>query len=220
MRKVPDPFLIFDLDGTLLDTLADLGASVNAALAELGAPGHPLPAYRDFVGAGVRELVRRALPADRRGAEELARGIALTRAEYARRCLDQTRPYPGVAALLDALARRRVTMAILSNKPHDFTTRLVAALLPPLFAAVVGARPEVPHKPDPTAALAIAAALGRAPAECLFVGDSGIDIDTARNAGMRPIGVAWGFRPAEELRDHGAAAVLDRPEELLALLER
>lgn len=203
---------LFDLDGTLIDSVADIAAAVNAALAEHGYPGHPLEAFYAFVGEGVEHLIRSALAPAPFDPAVLERYRAL----YSREMTRRTRVYPGVAEVLDELQRRGWRLAVLSNKPHAATCALVPHFLPAIgFAAVAGQRPEVPRKPDPQAALELAAALGVDPADCAFVGDTAIDLQTARNAGMRAIGVTWGFRP-EEARQ--ADAVVDDAAGLLAAL--
>lgn len=216
--------VIFDLDGTLVDSLADIAAAMNAALAELGLPGHAPDAYRDFIGDGVEPMAQRALPPERRDAASVAACVARWRPRYLAGLVEQTRPYPGISELLVALAARNVRLAVLSNKADDLSKRIVTALFPggPLspggpFAEVWGAREGVPKKPDPTAARAIAQALGTAPEGCLYVGDTAIDLDTAQAAGMVPVGVLWGFRP-EQLRERAPAHLLEQPAELLGLL--
>jgi phosphoglycolate phosphatase len=208
---------LFDLDGTLVDSLADIASAMNHALMQHGLPAHPESDYRHFVGEGVSVLVRRAVPA---GREELHEAVtAAYRARYAECMLDNTRPFPGMEELLRVLAGEGVRLAVLSNKPDPATRRLVAALLPQVpWGAVYGERPIVPRKPDPTAALGVAAELGVAPAECAFVGDTAVDMDTARHAGMYGVGVTWGFRGEAELLAHGARALAHNAEELLAAL--
>lgn len=142
--------VLFDLDGTLLDTLADLADATNAALAKLGLPGHPLQAYKYFVGDGMENLVRRVLGQEPLDKALLARGIELTQNEYAGRWAEKTRPYPGIPDLLDGLSRRGIPMAVFSNKPNEFTQLCVTRLLPDWhFQAVQGATPDLPRKPDP-----------------------------------------------------------------------
>ena len=204
---------IFDLDGTLADTLADIAAAMNDALAALGLPTHDLAAYRRFVGEGVEQLATRALPADRQD----ARSSLIERyvARYAEVLLDRSQPYAGIPELLDALAGRGVVLAVLSNKPDPATQRVVEGLFGSRrFAAVVGRRPDLPRKPDPHGALAVAAELGIAPSDFAFVGDTAIDMKTAIAAGMLPVGAAWGFRP-EELAPAGARVVAERPADVL-----
>ncbi len=212
--------VIFDLDGTLLDSLEDLADSMNAVLLRSGLPTHPLDAYRYFVGEGIELLVQRAVPETERVPGRLAGYVEAMRSEYDLRSAVKTRPYPGVPDLLDALEARRVPAAILSNKPHDATVEVVARLLGRWsFRAVLGARPSVPKKPDPAGALEIAAGLGLPPGEILYLGDTATDMRTARAASMTAVGALWGFRTADELREAGAAFLAADPADLLALLE-
>jgi phosphoglycolate phosphatase len=211
---------LFDLDGTLLDTLDDLADSMNAALAAAGYPGHDAAFYRLAVGEGVEVLVRRSLPEGRRDAESVAACVAAMRVEYGRRWDAKTRPYPGIAEAVGALRALGLRLAVLSNKPEDFTRRLVARMFAPgLFDDVWGALPDRPRKPDPAAALALARAAGIAPARWVYVGDTGTDMRTARAAGMFAAGVLWGFRDGRELRDHGADALVREPSGLVALAD-
>jgi phosphoglycolate phosphatase len=213
---MPHRAIVFDLDGTLLDTLEDLADSMNAVLAAAGYPTHPVAAYRHFVGDGVATLVRRALPAGAKGRDA---GVAAMLQEYDRRWRAKTKPYPGVEILLDGLTARGLPFAILSNKPEDFTRLTTHALLGRWrFAAVWGVGPDVPPKPDPAGALALAAALRVPPAEILYVGDTNTDMETAVAAGMEPVGALWGFRDAAELAASGARVLVERPEDVLALL--
>lgn len=209
--------VLFDLDGTLLNTLLDLANSMNAALSRLGFAGHPVEAYRYFVGDGSEVLARRALPPASRKEETIARCLAEFLAEYGRRWDENTRPYPGVPELLDGLSERRIRMAILSNKKHELTQLAVTRLLPRWrFDAVAGAKPEVPRKPDPTAALRLIEELRLEPDKVLYLGDTNTDMQTAVGAGMHPVGALWGFRTEEELRASGARSVIARPQDLLA----
>jgi phosphoglycolate phosphatase len=211
--------VLFDLDGTLLDTLGDLAGSMNAVLTGRGLPQHKKEAYKQFVGDGMEVLVRRALPESCRGEQLVQACLLAMRKEYSGRWRETTRPYEGIPELLDALQGRRLRMAIFSNKPDDFTREMVGALLTPWrFEAVVGARPEVPKKPDPTVALAIARDLGIPPARILYLGDSGTDMRTAVSAGMFPVGALWGFRDATELEANGARVLIARPMDLLGVL--
>ncbi|WPB78216.1 HAD family hydrolase [Archangium violaceum] len=208
---------LFDLDGTLLDSLHDIGAAMNHALTTHGLPVHPLADYRRFVGEGVRVLVARAVPPGRQEHHEAV--MASYKAFYDEHFLDHTRPYPGVREVLARLQGEGVKLAVLSNKPDAATRRLVEALLPDVrFGAVYGERSGVPRKPDPTAALGIAAELGVAPGDCAFIGDTAVDMDTARAAGMYSVGVTWGFRGVEELQAHGARALAHSSDELLQAL--
>lgn len=212
--------LIFDLDGTLLDTLEDLADSGNAVLAALSLPQHPADAYRYFVGLGVAELVRRMLPEDRRDPDSVAAALPLLVAEYKQRWNVKTRPYAGVPELLAALAARGLPVCVLSNKPQLYTDLTVREFFPDFpFTQVRGEREGTPGKPHPAGALALAAELGLAPGQIAFVGDSATDMKTARGAGMLPVGVLWGFRGADELSGNGARHLIERPAELLGLLD-
>ena len=212
--------VIFDLDGTLLYTLQDLTDSVNAVLTRAGLPTHEADEYKYLVGDGVEELARRVLPETLRNGEAIASMVADIRQEYSQRWADTTRPYDGIPELLDELQDRGVKMAVLSNKPDDSTQATVSELLDRWQCdAVVGVSPSVPRKPDPTAALSIAKRLGIPPRDVLYVGDTDTDMKTAVAAGMYPVGVLWGYRTAMELKTNGAQLLLQRPTELLALLD-
>ncbi|MBN2171005.1 MAG: HAD family hydrolase [Candidatus Krumholzibacteriota bacterium] len=208
---------IFDLDGTLADTLADIAAAAEAVLARHGWPGHPLAAYRGFVGDGSRKLVERALPpAEAHRADAVLPEFLV---EYRSRMFDKARPYPGVPELLDGLAARGLALAVLSNKPHAAAVAMVARLLPRSdWLDVRGLAEGAPRKPDPAGALELARRAGAAPGECVLVGDSVQDVATAVRAGMLAVAVAWGYQDPPRLRAAGAAAVLERPADLIDLL--
>ncbi len=213
--------VIFDLDGTLLDTIEDLGDSVNEVLRARGWPEHHYDVYCTYIGDGMELLVRRSMPAVAAADEALvAEVLAEYRAAYGRNWNHKSRPYPGVVELLATLAERGIKFAVLSNKPQEFTERCVAQLLPGApFEKVYGDRPGVPRKPDPGAALSIASDLGIDPSQTMFVGDTDVDIRTGAGAGMRAIGVLWGFRDEAELRAAGAEHIVSTPEEIVWLLE-
>jgi phosphoglycolate phosphatase len=208
--------VIFDLDGTLADSLRDLGEAMNRALADAGKPTHPLEAYRHFVGEGVDVMVARAAAPEVR--PEVLRGIIDGyRRHYGLIDHAHTQPYEGIPALLDALTAAKVPMAVLSNKRDDFTKLLVKQRFGSWrFAEVRGEREGVPRKPDPTAAFEVALALNVLPANICFVGDTAIDMKTAVNAGMQRVGCSWGFRDRAELLGAGAQRVIAHPMELLA----
>jgi phosphoglycolate phosphatase len=213
---MPCQAVLFDLDGTLLDTLEDLADATNAALAELGLPENPVELYKQFVGDGMENLVRRAMRQEQPDEALLARGIELVRQEYAVRWAVKTHPYPGIPELLDGLSRRGIPRAVLSNKPDEFTRLCVAQLLSAWhFDVVQGATPELPRKPDPRGALTIAEKMGIAPGKVLYLGDTNTDMRTAVAAGMFPLGALWGFRTADELLAAGAAALVKNPTEVL-----
>lgn len=208
--------VIFDLDGTLLNTLEDLADSMNAALEDMGFPRHPLDKYRYFVGDGVPAMARRALPAGARGKEMVEVCVEKMKKEYARRWDRKTRLYPGAAPMLDALADLKTPMNILSNKIADFTEKVVDRYLAEWpFRHVAGVSDDIPKKPAPQGALRIAAESGIPPEKFLFLGDSGTDMQTACAAGMVPVGAEWGFRTCGELLENGACEVIRRPMELL-----
>ena len=209
--------ILFDLDGTLIDSLADIAAAANAALRRLNQPAHPEAAYRLMVGDGADVLLRRALPADQQHLADEA--LALFRQHYGRHLADQTTLYDGIADLLHALAARGVPMAIVTNKPQRAAEQIVAHLLHQWqWVSMDGHREGMAKKPDPTAALAVARVAGVAPEQCLFVGDSKTDMATAEAAGMCGVGVTWGFRHRDELLAHGARHLIDQPHQLLDLL--
>ena len=207
--------VIFDLDGTLVDSLGDLAAAMNRSLAARGFPTHPLDAYRAFVGEGVQKLAERALPPEEQQVRDAL--VASYQADYAQHFLDESALYPGIPSLLDALSERSLPMAVLSNKPDASTRQLVEALLGRWhFQAVAGERPGIPRKPDPTSAWVLAQAMGVPATEMAFVGDTLVDVACARAAGMQPFGVLWGFRP-EEVAGSGVTTVR-HAEQLLPFL--
>jgi len=211
--------VVFDLDGTLLDTLEDLADSMNAVLAGRGMPTHPVEAYKTFVGDGMPNLVYRAAPASREDPALHAELLAAAKAEYGRRWANKTRPYDGVGELLDGLSARDCKTAVLSNKPQEFADLCVAKLLADWrFDAVQGVGDHTPPKPDPTGARRVCEALGVRPDQCLYLGDTNTDMRTAVGVGMYPVGAVWGFRTAEELRQTGAKTLAEHPTDVLALL--
>lgn len=212
--------VIFDLDGTLLDTLDDLADAGNRVLAAAGLPTHPVDRYRYFVGDGVRVLVERILPESLRDGEHIERLMAAFRDDYGRNWHVRTRMYDGVDGMLTALQRRQIPLNILSNKPHDFTRLCVRKFMGQWhFSTVLGHRPGTPRKPDPAPALEIAAGIGVPPAEILYLGDTATDMKTARAAGMYAAGALWGFRTAAELEENGAVRLVRHPMELPELFQ-
>jgi phosphoglycolate phosphatase len=211
--------VIFDLDGTLLDSLADIANAGNTVLQAHGYPTHTTDAYRWFVGDGVRRLLDRILPASCR--EDPARLEAFIRefvAEYEQSWNVASRLYEGVPELLDALLARHVRLAVLSNKPQAATDRCVTHYLGRYpFAAVLGQQPDRPPKPDLGGVREILAQLAVPPAACCYVGDTGVDMQTARGAGLYAVGATWGFRDAAELRAAGADVLIAHPRQLLEL---
>jgi len=212
--------IIFDLDGTLLDTLDDIAASVNRTLKEHGYPTHGVDAYRFFIGNGWRMLITRALPETGRSEAAIETCVQKSRKVYREIWNRQTRAYAGIPDLLDRLQAKDVPLAVLSNKPHDFTLRYAEAYLKRwTFGEIMGFSDRFPPKPDPASALEIARRIGLPPSSFLFVGDSGVDMQTANAAGMHAVGAGWGFRGAEELVQTGCRTLVHHPREILALLE-
>jgi len=211
--------VLFDLDGTLVDSLADIASALSAALGELGLARPELDTVRTWIGGGARNLVAHAVDASRLSPDMVDVVLARFRAHYAAAPIVETRLYPGIAPILDELIGADLRLAVLTNKPHDLAVRICGPLLAPWpFGAIVGQRPGIALKPDPGAALEIANDLGIPPEACAFVGDSAIDLETARAAGMRGIGVTWGFRPRTELAALDPWLLVDEPAGLRALI--
>jgi len=207
--------VVFDLDGTLLDTLEDLADSCNQVLADHGLPTHPAGAYRYFIGDGVEKLVERMLPPEHRAAEIVTDYAALVRKIYSLRWNRKMGPYDGIAEMLAQLIERGIRLAVLSNKLHSATVEVVAHFFKDVpFEQVAGARPEVPLKPDPAGALRIASQMGLRPQDFRYLGDTAVDMQTAQSAGMYAVGAAWGFRP-QELESAGARLVIGHPRQIL-----
>lgn len=203
--------VVFDLDGTLLDSLDDLAAATNRTLAAAGYPTHAPEAYKSFIGDGVTQLVRRATPAEVDDAAIPAL-VERLRTDYAQNWRNKTKPYAGIEQTLAELAARGLKLGVLSNKPHDFTLLMVRYFFPTIgWAAIAGGRPGVALKPDPEAARAICEELGVVAEEAALVGDSGMDMAAASRASMLAVGALWGFRTEEELRAHGAALLVAEP---------
>jgi phosphoglycolate phosphatase len=211
--------VIFDLDGTLLNTLDDIGDSVNRMLVQYGFPTHTMDDYRRFIGSGIKMLVTRALPLEGRSDVMVDACVRRAREIYWENWNRKTRPYDGILDLLDALEEKALTKAVLSNKAHDFTVRYVNAYFDRwTFAAVRGQNDDFPAKPDPAAALDIARRIDTPPSAFLFVGDSAVDMQTATAAGMHAVGAAWGFRGRMELMANGCRTLATHPREILSLL--
>jgi phosphoglycolate phosphatase len=209
--------VLFDLDGTLADTIEDLGGAFNSVLSSRGYPIHPIDQYKTKVGNGFITLTRKALPPEAAADQSLVEAVNAEAEElYSKHFLDLTRPFPEVPKLLTALREQNITLAVLSNKPDRMVGVIVHALFPgTTFFITEGNKPSMPHKPDPSAALAIVAASGIPASDWVFVGDSGVDMKTGRAAGMLPLGAAWGYRSRQEMIEGGAAGLLETPMELL-----
>ena len=213
----PIKAIIFDLDGTLIDTLDDISAALNHALSSTGFDGVTREQTRQFVGRGVRELIKSAAPT---ASAEQREGILVAyMAHYSKGLMNCTRPYEGIIDAVNRLSKAGFMLAVLSNKPHKQTRRLAEAFFGEgVFAAICGQREDMRRKPDPQVPLLICEQLGVAASEAVFVGDSETDIQTGRNAGMRTYGVTWGFRSAQVLMAEGADFVVGSPCELAELI--
>lgn len=210
--------VIFDLDGTLLDTVADLANATNQALAKCGYPTHPTEAYYRFVGNGINKLFARALPEEARTEENVQRIRTLFIPYYNEHNADDSHPYPGIVELLTQLQSQGIQLAVASNKYQQATAKLVGHFFPNIrFAAVYGQREGVPIKPDPTIVNDILSETGISRAHTLYIGDSGVDMQTARNASVESVGVTWGFRDEEELRTNGATHIIHHAKDILKL---
>ena len=211
--------VVFDLDGTLLDTLDDLADSMNAVLQKHGHPTHPTDAYKIFVGDGVESLVRRTIAIEKTDEQTIKEFVTEMREEYKGRWDAKTKPYEGVCDMLSVLADRGVKMSVLSNKPEDFTKLCVERFLGGYpFEMVVGVSQTVAPKPDPAGANRISRELDISPEQFLYLGDTNTDMQTANAAGMYPVGVLWGFRSEKELIENGAKMIIDHPSKLPGLL--
>ncbi len=212
--------VVFDLDGTLLDTLEDLADSLNRVLRDKGFCTHPTQAYRYFVGNGSTSLVSRVLPDEKRNEELIADCLAAFRRDYKYNWKVKTSPYNGVPELLDAITDKGVKMAVLTNKPHDFAELCVREFFSKWeFAMILGQREGIPLKPDPVGACEIARSLNIPTGEFLYLGDSGVDMTTAVRAAMFPVGALWGFRSEQELREHGAVETIARPIDFIKFIK-
>ena len=211
---------IFDLDGTLIDSLDDLADAMNFALEKNGLPTHEREKYRFMVGSGISVLADRAMVVPSGTCAELKESVLADFSSYYRtHCTELTRPYDGIVQLLRELEARNVAAAVLSNKPDEFAGEIVEQLFPDYsFAAVWGKQDRFPRKPDPASVNAMLSMLGLQKDECLYIGDSDVDMLTAANAGLRKIGVSWGFRPVSELEQAGADSIAYSPSDILAKL--
>lgn len=204
---------IFDLDGTLLNTIADLAAASNYALTQCGYPTHSLHSYPYFVGNGVRRLLERVMPEDQVDNENIDRMMRHFRDYYGEHLADSTEPYDGINDMLLSLQHRGWNLAVASNKYQMAVEVLIHRFFPDVrWTAVEGQKEGVPTKPDPSIVFEILTKCPTPKAEVLYVGDSGVDMDTAARAGVTSVGVTWGFRPVKELREHYANRIVNDPQ--------
>ena len=214
--------VIFDLDGTLLDTIGDLATSVNYALRLHGYPDHPLEAYRFFVGNGARELIARALPEGHKDDETIDRLREDFRMHYSSgNDTVLTKPYPGIPELVDTCRKSGVELAVASNKYQLATDKLARYYFGDhAFRIILGQREGIPVKPDPAIVREILAKTGYSPEDVLYVGDSGVDMETAARSGIESVGVTWGFRPRAELEAYGARHTVDRAGDIWEIIRK
>lgn len=208
--------VIFDLDGTLLNTIADLAAAANYALQQLGYPTHPEEAIRTFVGNGINKLLERALPSDEKTEANVLRMRTHFVPYYDEHNADLSCPYPGIVSLLETLQQKGIMLAVASNKYQAATAKLVAQYFPTIdFVEVLGQREGIAVKPDPTIVFDILKKAAVQPEEVLYVGDSGVDMQTAINADVDAVAVAWGFRPRTELESFHPQGIIEEASKLL-----
>lgn len=211
--------VIFDLDGTLINTIADLAQSTNYALAQLGYPTHDIESYKFRVGNGINNLFRRALPEGEKTEENVLRVRREFIPYYNEHNTDLSRPYPGIIELLDLLTVQNIKMAVASNKYQEATTKIIREIFPTIhFSAVLGQRENIPIKPNPQIVYDILSITGIDKKEVLYVGDSGVDMQTGLNAGIETCGVTWGFRPRTELEPFHPQHMVDKAEELQEII--
>lgn len=211
--------VIFDLDGTLLNTIADLGNAANYALEKAGLPTHPAEAYPQFVGNGVRKLIERVTPEDKGSADMVDRLLADFKKYYDEHLTDLTTPYHGINELLTGLNNRGIKLAVASNKYQSAVERLINKIFPDIpWVAIEGQKEGCPVKPDPSIVFEILSKCPTPKSEVFYIGDSGVDMETARRACVESCGVTWGFRPVSELREHHADHIADDTNQLLQLI--
>lgn len=209
--------VLFDLDGTLVNSLFDLAASTNFALTKMGFPIHEIEKFKIFVGDGMQKLIERALPEENRDTETVKTTLGIFMTHYREHFVDKTIPYEGILSLLDNLTGFKT--AVISNKIQEMATVVTERLLGDRFEIICGKQENFPAKPDPTLTLKIISDLEVKPQECIFVGDSGMDMRVAKNAGCTAVGVLWGFRDEEELRQNGSNYIVSKPTEILDVIK-
>lgn len=215
---MPFKAIIFDLDGTLVNSLEDIADSMNYALQNFNFPTHKLEAYKYFVGNGIKNLVHVTLPESNRDEQTVNQCFKLMSEIYDKNCMNKTKPYDGIIELLDELKSRKLKLNVFSNKTDEFTKKVVQILMPNYFEYVEGLTNEAYKKPNPHIALQIAEQINVKPENIIYVGDTSTDMQTANNAGMYAVGALWGFRTKVELITNGAKLVIEHPQELLNLL--
>jgi phosphoglycolate phosphatase len=210
--------VIFDLDGTLVNSIEDIADAMNTVLQSYHYPIHSYKTYKSFVGSGIKSLVIKALPKNQQTEAQINSCFDAMMAVYSKQCTIKTKPYDGIIDLLEQLKSRQLKLSVLSNKADALTKKITLALFPNYFEPILGLKLEAHKKPNPMVALEICKALHVQPEEAIYVGDTSIDIQTANNANMLAVGVSWGFRDKKELIEAGAKHVLNHPLDLIALL--
>jgi phosphoglycolate phosphatase len=211
--------VLFDMDGTLVDSVDDVADSMNIVLSKHDLPDHPVKNYINWIGDGMENLVISALPKNYRKSKFIKECLSEMKTTYSEMWLNKTHLFSGIAELLSALRENNIKLAVLSNKPHTFTKEIADKLLSQWkFDAIMGLKEGHFRKPDPTSALEISKQIKVVPSNFIYVGDSSTDIKTAINAGMLPVGVSWGYRTTDSLIKSGAKFVINTPEELLSLI--
>ncbi|MFH6998240.1 HAD family hydrolase [Flavobacterium sp. FlaQc-57] len=210
--------IIFDLDGTLVNSLEDISDAMNTVLTNLNYPTHTYDTYQYFIGSGLRNLVSKALPATNNSEDQIETCFQNMITEYREICTLKTKPYKGIVELLDTLVSQNIKLAVFSNKADELTKKIATEIFPDYFDTAVGLSTEALKKPNPFEAIEISKSWNLSPEEILFVGDSDIDMLTAKNANMFPVGVSWGYRTEDELITSGAKVVLNNASELTEIL--
>ncbi|MDP4186099.1 MAG: HAD family hydrolase [Bacteroidota bacterium] len=210
--------IIFDLDGTLINSLEDLADSMNNVLHHFNYPVHEVAAYNFFIGKGIRNLVRVTLPEPNRDEQTVEKCYRMMMETYSNNCINKTKPYNGIIDLLCELKSRNLKLSVFSNKADEFTKKIVQALMPDFFEIIMGLSTEANKKPNPYGALQISKELGISPENMIYIGDTNVDMQTATNAGMYAVGALWGFRTKEELIASGAKQIAATPMDLLNIL--
>ncbi|MBO4733846.1 MAG: HAD-IA family hydrolase [Clostridia bacterium] len=210
--------VLFDLDGTLADSLFDLAAATNYAIGKFGFPPREVECFKYFAGDGMPKMIERALPEYNNSAETVAKIMPVFLSYYSKHFCDSTAAYNGMIDLIDELKRRGIKVAVVTNKDENMAYKVVEKLYGKRFDLIIGKREGIPAKPDPAAALIAMRELCVKPDECVFVGDSKMDVKTGVNSGAFPVGVLWGFRKRDELSEGGAKKIISEPKELLDII--
>ena len=211
--------VLFDLDGTLANSLTDLATSTNYAIGQFGFEPRDKESFKYFAGDGMPKMIERALPENHNDNETVSKIMPVFLDYYGKHFCDHTKPYPGIEDLIDKLIARNIYVAVVTNKEQKMAEKVTEKLYGNRFSLIIGKKPGIPPKPDPTVAFMAMEKLCVKPHECMFVGDSRMDVETGANSGAFPVGVLWGFRKYDELIAGGAERVIATPKELLAIID-